>query len=69
LAGWTIVLGNFSVFATGLGCVAGSRRAAAARQLATEIASEPGTLLNYAFIYSAMNLLIFDESKLLKLLV
>jgi hypothetical protein len=69
LAGWTIVLGNFSVFATGLGCVAGSRRAAAARQLATEIASERGTLLNYAFIYSAMNSLIFDKSKLLKLLV
>ena len=69
MAGWTIVLGNFSVFATGLSCVAGSRRAAAARQLATEIASEPGTLLNYAFIYSAMNLLIFDESKLLKSLV
>jgi hypothetical protein len=69
LAGWTIVLGNFSVFATGLGCVAGSRRATAARQLATEIASEPGTLLNYAFIYSAMNSLIFDKSKLLKLLV
>jgi hypothetical protein len=62
-------LGNFSVFATGLGCVAGSRRAAAARQLATEIASELGTLLNYAFIYSAMNSLIFDKSKLLKLLV
>jgi hypothetical protein len=69
LAGWTIVLGNFSVFATGLGCVAGSRRAATARQLATEIASEPGTLLSYAFIYSAMNSLIFDKSKLLKLLV
>jgi hypothetical protein len=69
LAGWTIVLGNFSVFATGLGCVAGSRRAAAARQLATKIASEPGTLLSYAFIYSAMNSLIFDKSKLLKLLV
>jgi hypothetical protein len=69
LAGWTIVLGNFSVFATGLGCVAGSRRAAAGRQLATEIASEPGTLLSYAFIYSAMNSLIFDKSKLLKLLV
>jgi hypothetical protein len=69
LAGWTIVLGNFSVFATGLGCVTGSRRAAAARQLAMEIASEPGTLLNYAFIYSAMNSLIFDKSKLLKLLV
>jgi hypothetical protein len=69
LAGWTIVLGNFFVFATGLSCVAGSRRAAAARQLATEIASEPGTLLNYAFIYSAMNSLIFDKSKLLKLLV
>jgi hypothetical protein len=69
LAGWTIVLGNFSVFATGLGCVAGSRRAAAARQLTTEITSEPGTLLNYAFIYSAMNSLIFDKSKLLKLLV
>jgi hypothetical protein len=69
LAGWTIVLGNFSVFATGLGCVAGSRRAAVARQLATEITSEPGTLLNYAFIYSAMNSLIFDKSKLLKLLV
>jgi hypothetical protein len=69
LAGWTIVLGNFSVFATGLGCVAGSRRAAAARQLAKKIASEPGTLLNYAFIYSAMNSLIFDKSKLLKLLV
>jgi hypothetical protein len=69
LAGWTIVLGNFSVFATGLGCVAGSRRAAAARQLATEITSEPGTLLSYAFIYSAMNSLIFDKSKLLKLLV
>jgi hypothetical protein len=46
-----------------------SRRAAAARQLAMEITSEPGTLLNYAFIYSAMNSLIFDESKLLKLLV
>jgi hypothetical protein len=57
------------VFATGLGCVAGSRRAAAARQLPTEIASEPGTLLNYAFIYSAVNSLIFDKSKLLKLLV
>jgi hypothetical protein len=69
LAGWTIVLGNFSVFATGLGCVAGSRRAAAARQLATKIASEPGTLLNYALLYSAMNSLIFDKSKLLKLLV
>jgi hypothetical protein len=69
LAGWTIVLGNFSVFATGLGCVAGSRRAAVARQLAMEIASEPGTLLNYAFIYSAMNSLIFDKYKLLKLLV
>jgi hypothetical protein len=69
LAGWTIVLGNFSVFATGLGCVAGSRRAAAARQLTTEITSEPGTLLNYAFIYSTMNSLIFDKSKLLKLLV
>jgi hypothetical protein len=69
LAGWTIVLDNFSVFATGLGCVAGSRRAAAARQLATKIASEPGTLLSYAFIYSAMNSLIFDKSKLLKLLV
>jgi hypothetical protein len=69
LAGWTIVLGNFSVFATGLGCGAGSRRAAAARQLATKITSEPGTLLNYAFIYSSMNSLIFDKSKLLKLLV
>jgi hypothetical protein len=69
LAGWTIVLGNFSVFATGLGCVAGSRRAAATRQLATKIASEPGTLLNYAFLYSAMNSLIFNKSKLLKLLV
>jgi hypothetical protein len=69
LARWTIVLDIFSVFATGLGCVAGSRRAAAARQLATEIASESGTLLNYAFIYSAMNSLIFDKSKLLKLLV
>jgi hypothetical protein len=69
LAGWTIVLGNFSVFATGLGCVAGSRRAAAARLLATKITSEPGTLLNYAFLYSAMNSLIFDKSKLLKLLV
>jgi hypothetical protein len=62
-------LGNFSVFATGLGCVAGSRRAATATQLATKIASELGTLLNYAFIYSAMNSLIFDKSKLLKLLV
>jgi hypothetical protein len=69
LAGWTIVLGNFSVFATGLDCVAGSRRAAAARQLAMEISIRPGNLLNYAFIYSAMNSLIFDESKLLKSLV
>jgi hypothetical protein len=57
------------VFATGLGCVAGSRRAVAARQLATEIASGLGTLLNYAFIYSTMNSLIFDEFKLLKSLV
>jgi hypothetical protein len=38
------------------------------QELATKIASDSGTLLNYAFIYSAMNSL-FDESKLFKLLV
>jgi hypothetical protein len=67
LAGWTRGFGQlFSVFA-GLDCVAGSRRKEGSWQLAAGIASESGTLLNYAFIYSAMNL--FDESKLFKLLV
>jgi len=60
LAGWTIVLGNyFSVFATGLDCVVGSRRAAA-RQLAMEISIRVKVFLsNFALLYYVKKKLLF----------